>query len=111
MPSLRQAVSGPLRRCGRQTTSAPAALFGLEPRDAALEPVDLLLQREDPFDALEVDALVGQPLHLAERRDVAQRSSSRWPAWVRPGETSPSRSYWRRVCACRPLIAAATEMT
>ena len=45
-------------------------MFGLEPGDAALQPVDLVLEGEDTFDALEVDALVGQPLHLAQDLDV-----------------------------------------
>src|SRR5215213_6019139 len=33
------------------------------------------------------------------------------PPRVRPGLTSPSRSYCRSVCACMPASSAATEMT
>src|SRR3712207_1406696 len=33
------------------------------------------------------------------------------PPGVRPGLTSPSRSYWRSVWACMPASSAATEMT
>ena len=55
---------------------APCPVFGLEPGDPALQPVDLVLEGEDPLDALEVDALVGQPLHLAQDLDVAARSTA-----------------------------------
>ena len=74
--------------------------------------VDLVLELEHPPDRPRGSTpSAGQPLHLAQQGDVAQRSSAgRRPA-VRPGETRPSRSYWRSVCACSPVSWAATEMT
>ena len=46
----------------------------LEFGDPVAQRVDSVLQLEDPLDAGEVDALLlGEPLHLAEQRDVAGR--------------------------------------
>jgi hypothetical protein len=66
----------------------------------------------DPHDPGEADALVlGEPLHLAQERDVAGRVAPATTPGARLGVTRPSRSYWRRVWACIPANSAATEMT
>ena len=62
------------------------------------------LEGEDTLDALEVDALVGQPLHLAQLSRCRARSSAAARRSCGPARRGPSRSYCRRVCACRPLI-------
>ena len=66
----------PLARRGFRITCVElgpelAHLRGHVGQDAA-EPLQLAFQLEDPLDAQEVDALLGQPLHLAEQQHVAQ---------------------------------------
>ena len=58
------------RRGGRQTTMAPARCSASSLAIRRSQPVDLVLEGEDTLDALEVDALVGQPLHLTQDLDV-----------------------------------------
>ena len=58
---------------GSPDDECAAALLALQLGEAAAQPVDLGLEGEHPADALEVDALVGEPLDLAELGDVAQR--------------------------------------
>ena len=99
------------RTAARDEFGVRVVELGGELGDPALQRVDLRLEFDDPLDAGEVDALVlGEPLHLAQQRDVAGGVAPPAAA-VRPGVTSPSRSYWRRVCACMPASSAATEMT
>ena len=96
---------------GRQTTRArtpvarpKAVQLGLQlARPAACSAATWFSSSRTWLDAREADALAWTAADdLAQQHDVARASSGgRRPA-VRPGETRPSRSYWRRVCGCSP---------
>ena len=94
----RSARAGSSSACSSRTRACSAATWSAELEDAP--------------DAGEVDALLlGEPLHLAQQRDVARRSSAGPDRPSDPGWTRPSRSYVRSVCGCMPASSAATEMT
>ena len=58
---------------GAPDDEGAAGALGLQLRDACRrKPGHLVLEVEHPADALEVHALGGQPLHLAQQRDVAR---------------------------------------